>query len=155
MCLQSLLGAPQTCPHEAFTPETETELPEVSQGGGWQVLAQACNPHCRVLPQSWLQRMPFDPQGMFLSSTWPPMHSFATGTEHGGQTPKWQVCEAECPQGWGNTQGWGHEGTGVPQARGGGIDVFPQEQVRSVKMVSRHGGQWPLWHSSWHECCPH
>lgn len=92
---------------------------------------------------------------MFLNNTCPPTHSFATGTEHGGQSPKWQVWEAGWPHGWGTKQGWGHDGAGVPQGTGGGIDVFPQAHMRSVNVVSRHGGQCPLWHSNWQECCPH
>jgi len=44
---------------------------------------------------------------------------------------------------------------GVPQGTGGGIEVFPHAQEKLVKIVSRQGGQWPLWQSSWQKCFPH
>lgn len=50
VCLQSLLGAPQTCPQEIFTPDSGAG--DESQGGGWQILAQAWIPHFLAFPQS-------------------------------------------------------------------------------------------------------
>lgn len=143
VCLQSLLGAPQTCPHEHFAPpaDPELELEGVSHGGRWQVLVHACIPHCRVLPHSWLHLMSLEPQRMFLSSKCPPTHSFTTGIEQGGQSPKWQVCEDVCPHGWGTWHGRVQVGGGVPHGSGGGMNVSPQAQVRSLKMVSMQGGQ--------------
>jgi hypothetical protein len=78
---------------------------------------------------------------MFFNKTWPPIHSLGTGTTQGGQAPKWQVWVAKWPHGWGTMQGWVHDGGGVPQGRGGGMEVFPQAHVKSVNMVSRQGGQ--------------
>jgi hypothetical protein len=97
----------------------------------------------------------FEPQGIFLRMTWPPTHSFDTGTEQGGQSPKWQLWEPEWPHGWGTEHGSWHKGGIVPQGRGGGIEVLPQAHVKSEKIVSRHGGQWPLWHNVSHTCWPH
>ena len=89
---------------------------------------------------------------MFLRMTWPPTHSLAMGTEQGGQSPKWQMWEAEWPHGCGTEHGSWHDGGGVPHGSGGGIEVIPQAQLRSAKMVSRQGGQWPLWHRDSQEC---
>jgi len=86
----------------------------------------------------------------------PGISCFVIGTEQGGQSPKWQLWEAGCEQGWGIEHGsWHDEGGGVPQGNGGGIEVLPQQHVTSVNIVSRQGGQWPLWHKDSHACCPH
>lgn len=106
--------------------------------------AQACKPHRLVFPQSLLHLISREPHGTFLRMTWFPTHSLAVGAVQGGHSPKWQVWVERWPHGWGIEQGCGQEGGGVPQATGGGIAVFPHAQDSSVKVDSKHGGQWPL-----------
>ncbi|KAK7315359.1 hypothetical protein VNO77_33903 [Canavalia gladiata] len=49
----------------------------------------------RLSTQGLLHPISSEPQDMFLRTICPPILSFTTSIEQGGQSPKWQQCEPE------------------------------------------------------------